>query len=288
MAKTNPNSSRVVEQYLEEINREHLLEPDEEIELAKRIKQGDQQAFNKLIRANLRFVVSVAKKYQNQGLSLEDLISEGNVGLIRAAVRFDETRGFKFISYAVWWIRQAILEAISQKTRKVRLPMNQVDNVMKMRKTKDQLQKKYGREPSDEEVAEAMNATREGIKEARKAAEREKSVDAARDEDGEMTLLNVLPSETADQPDESFDFESLHYELESALKQLSEKEADIIRMYYGIDQDYPMTLGKIGEKYNLTRERIRQIKAQGLKKLRNSGITQELRKYLGAELHAKK
>jgi len=278
------NSSRVLEQYLDEIHTENLLKPDEEIELAKRIKEGDQEALNKLVQSNLRFVVSVAKKYQNQGMSLEDLISEGNVGLIRAAVRFDETRGFKFISYAVWWIRQAILEAISQKTRKVRLPMNQIDNVMKMRKTRDQLQKEYGREPSDEEIAKAMDATSDEITEARKAAEREQSVDAARDEDGEMTLLNILPAENSDQPEESFDFESLHYELENALNHLSTKEADIIRMYFGIGQDYPMTLGKIGEKYDLTRERIRQIKAQGLKKLRNLDITGELRKYLGEDV----
>jgi len=284
MIAHNPNTSRVLEQYLEEINRENLLEPEEEIVLAKRLKEGDHEAFNKLVRSNLRFVVSVAKKYQNQGMSLEDLISEGNVGLIRAAVRFDETRGFKFISYAVWWIRQAILEAISQKTRKVRLPMNQVDNVMKMRKTAEALQKEYGREPSDAEIAEAMDSTAEDIARTRRAGEREQSMDAPQNEDGDMTLLNILESEDAEQPEEMFDQESLHYDIERALNQLSQKEADIIRMYFGINQDYPMTLGKIGEKYNLTRERIRQIKAQGLRKLQDQGAVEELRKYLGQEL----
>jgi len=284
MVAHNPNTSRVLEQYLEEINRENLLEPEEEIALAKRIKEGDHDAFNKLVRSNLRFVVSVAKKYQNQGMSLEDLISEGNVGLIRAAVRFDETRGFKFISYAVWWIRQAILEAISQKTRKVRLPMNQVDNVMKMRKTAEALQKEFGREPSDAEIAEAMDSTAEEIARTRRTGEREQSMDAPQNEDGDMTLLNILEAEDAERPEESFDQESLHYDIERALGQLSDKEADIIRMYFGINQEYPMTLGKIGEKYDLTRERIRQIKAQGLRKLQEQGAIEELRKYLGQEM----
>ncbi len=279
MNKMPGRANRVLQRYLEEINRENLLEPEEEIRLAKRAKEGDREALNTLVRSNLRFVVSVAKKYQNRGLSLEDLISEGNIGLIRAAFRFDETRGFKFISYAVWWIQQAILEAISQKSRTVRLPMNRVSEIIKMRKTSERLHKKYGRDPTDEEIADAMNTERDAISNARMVAKREKSVDEPQGDDN-MTLLKVLSSNEVNKPDSIFDDPSLRYEIDEALNTLSPKEADIIRLYYGIGEDYPQTLGKIGQKYNLTRERIRQIKAEGLKKLQNPKILNRLRQYL--------
>lgn len=279
MKKMPGRANRVLQRYLEEISRENLLEPAEEIQLAKRAKEGDREALNTLVRSNLRFVVSVAKKYQNRGLSLEDLISEGNIGLIRAAFRFDETRGFKFISYAVWWIQQAILEAVSQKSRTVRLPMNRVSEIIRMRKTSDQLHQKFGREPTDEEIAEAMDTERDAISNARVVARREKSVDEPHGDDN-MTLLKVLSSNETNKPDSIFDDPSLRYEIEQALNTLSSKEADIIRLYYGIGEDYPQTLGKIGQKYNLTRERIRQIKAEGLKKLQNPKILNRLRQYL--------
>ncbi|HKJ66793.1 MAG TPA: RNA polymerase sigma factor RpoD/SigA [bacterium] len=279
MNKMPGRANRVLQKYLEEINTEDLLAPSEEIQLAKLAKEGDREALNTLVRSNLRFVVSVAKKYQNRGLTLEDLISEGNVGLIRAAFRFDETRGFKFISYAVWWIQQAILEAISQKSRTVRLPMNRVSEIIKVRKTSEELHRKFGREPSDEEIAEAMDTERDAIAKARKVARREKSMDEPHGDEN-MTLLNVLPSNETNEPDSIFDDPSLRYEIERALKTLSPKEADIIRLYYGIGEEYPQTLGKIGQKYNLTRERIRQIKAEGLKKLQNPTILKRLRQYL--------
>ncbi|HKJ69434.1 MAG TPA: RNA polymerase sigma factor RpoD/SigA [bacterium] len=274
------NENRILQRYLEEIQREELLDPEEEIELARRISRGDRQALNRLLKSNLRFVVSVAKKYQNQGLSLEDLIAEGNVGLIKAAIRFDETRGFKFISYAVWWIRQAILEAISQKSRMVRLPMNRVDDVVRMQRTAQVLQQEYDREPTLEEVAEAMDASRSAIREARIAAKRELSVDEPRTNTGDTNLLNILTSRNNPIPDDALYNESLQLEIKRALEMLDTREAEIIRLYYGIDTACPMTLGKIGQKYNLTRERIRQIKATGLQKLRRSRIAGHLRQYL--------
>ncbi len=284
MASTqHRDTNRVLQRYLEEIQREELLDPEEEIELARRISQGDRIALDRLLKSNLRFVVSVAKKYQNQGLSLEDLIAEGNVGLIKAAIRFDETRGFKFISYAVWWIRQSILEAISQKSRMVRLPMNRVDDVVKLRKKTQELQKEYEREPTIEEIAVAMESSRSAIAEARAAAEREVSVDAPRMKDDDMNLLHILPSEDQPKPEDGLYSESLRLEIEQALDLLTEREAEIIRLYYGLGADYPMTLGKIGERYNLTRERIRQIKSSGLNKLRRSKISEMLRRYLGEE-----
>ncbi|HKJ69233.1 MAG TPA: RNA polymerase sigma factor RpoD/SigA [bacterium] len=274
-------SSRVLDQYFEEISKERLLKPEEEIKLTLRARENDQQALDKLLRSNLRFVVSVAKKYQNHGLSLEDLISEGNIGLIKAAKRFDETRGFKFISYAVWWIRQSILQAISQQSRLVRLPLNKVDALTKMRKIYQELEKEYDREPTTEEVAEAMEVTKSEIEETIMAAGREISVDVPHGDDDEASLLEILPETDGVNPEDELKEESLHHEIERALSSLEDREADIIRLYFGIDTDQPKTLEQIGQEYNLTRERIRQIKEKALRKLRHASRTKILKKYLG-------
>lgn len=283
MAITNQDKqgSRSLDQYFEEISKESLLTPEEEIALTSRARDGDQDALDKLLKGNLRFVVSVAKKYQNYGLSLEDLISEGNLGLIKAAKRFDETRGFKFISYAVWWIRQSILQAISQQSRMVRLPLNKVDVVTKMRKIYQELEKEYDREPTTAEVAEAMELTKDEIEETIIAAERTISVDAPRGEDADSSLLEVLEETNQEDPQDDLNDESLHHEVERALATLNSREAEIIRLYFGINYDQALTLEQIGNKYDLTRERIRQIKEKALRKLRHASRTKILKKYLG-------
>ena len=274
-------SSRALDQYFDEIGKEDLLSPQEEITLTKLAREGNQEALDKLLKSNLRFVVSVAKKYQNHGLSLEDLISEGNVGLIKAAKRFDETRGFKFISYAVWWIRQSILQAISQQSRLVRLPLNKVDAVTKMRKIYQELEREYDREPTIEEIAEAMELTKDEIEETIMAAEREISVDAPRGKDDESSLLEILPEMNTEDPGDELNDESLHHELERALSTLDHREAEILRLYFGINCDQARTLEQIGQEYDLTRERIRQIKEKALQKLRHASRTKILKKYLG-------
>jgi len=273
--------SRTLDQYFEEIGREVLLSPEEEIELTRLSRDGDQDALDRLLRSNLRFVVSVAKKYQNYGLSLEDLISEGNIGLIKAAKRFDETRGFKFISYAVWWIRQSILQAISQKSRLVRLPLNKVDMVTRMRKIYQELEKEFDREPTPEEVAEAMETTRDEIIEALQVAERELSMDVTRGEEDDTSLLELLPETGTKQPDTELHDLSLHQEVVDVLETLDRRESEILRRYFGIGYDQAMTLEQIGHEYDLTRERIRQIKEKALKKLRHASRTRFLKKYLG-------
>jgi len=270
-----------LDQYFEEISKEQLLAPKEEIELTVRARQDDQEALDKLLRSNLRFVVSVAKKYQNHGLSLEDLISEGNIGLIKAAKRFDETRGFKFISYAVWWIRQSILQAISQQSRLVRLPLNKVDALTKMHKIYQELEKEFDREPTTQEIAEAMELTKSEIEETMMAAGREISVDVPRGENDDSSLLEILPEEDGVNPEDELKEESLHHEIERALSSLDKREAEIIRLYFGIATDQPKTLEQIGQEYNLTRERIRQIKEKALRKLRHASRTKFLKKYLG-------
>ncbi len=281
MARTYNNyKSKNLEIYFEEINRVDLLDAEDEISLTKRAKAGDQQAFDTLVTSNLRFVVSVAKKYRNQGLSLEDLISEGNVGLIKAVHRFDETRGFKFISYAVWWIRQSILEAISQKSRTVRLPMNVVDEVVKMKKVKEQFEQEHDREPTKEEIAEVTEMDGDAIEDAIQASKHELSMEAPTKDDENNTLLHKIPHNETAKPEESMSEESLHSELNEALQLLSEREKEIVKLYYGIGYEYPMTLGKIGNQFNLTRERIRQIKAVALNKLKNPAVLQELKKYI--------
>lgn len=283
MANTTKDKqgSRSLDQYFEEISKEELLEPHEEIELTAAAREGDQDALDRLLKGNLRFVVSVAKKYQNYGLSLEDLISEGNLGLIKAAKRFDETRGFKFISYAVWWIRQSILQAISQQSRMVRLPLNKVDAVTKMRKIYQELEKEFDREPTTEEVAEAMELTKDEIEETIIAAERTISVDAPRGEEDDSNLLEILEETSHGDPQDDLNDESLHHEVERALATLTTREAEIIRLYFGIDREQALTLEQIGNKYDLTRERIRQIKEKALRKLRHASRTKILKKYLG-------
>ncbi|MBD3274166.1 MAG: sigma-70 family RNA polymerase sigma factor [Candidatus Marinimicrobia bacterium] len=274
-------SSRVLDQYFEEIGKETLLSPEEEITLTRNARNGDRESLERLLKANLRFVVSIAKKYQNHGISLEDLISEGNIGLIKAAKRFDETRGFKFISYAVWWIRQSILQAISQQSRLVRLPLNKVDVVTKMRKIYQELEKEYDREPTTAEIAEAMELSKDEIEDTIMAAAKELSMDGITGDEDEASLLDVLPATNVIDPEDSLDEESLHMEVEGALSVLSKREADIIRSYFGLDSEQAMTLEQIGDEYNLTRERIRQIKEKALSKLRHTSRTRILKKYLG-------
>jgi RNA polymerase primary sigma factor len=278
--KLSKFKSENLEIYFEEINKVDLLEPDEEIDLAQRAKQGDQEAFDKLVTSNLRFVVSVAKKYRNQGLSLEDLISEGNIGLIKAVHRFDETRGFKFISYAVWWIRQSILEAISQKSRTVRLPMNVVDEVVRMKKVKEKFEQEHDREPTKEELAEVTEMNNDAIEDAIQASKHELSMDAPTKDDENNTLLKKLPHDKVDNPEETMREESLHRELQTAMTMLNDREREILELYYGISSPYPMTLGKIGARFDLTRERIRQIKAAALNKLKHPQLLKELKKYI--------
>ena len=274
-------SSRVLDQYFEEIGKETLLSPEEEIALTRNARNGDRESLERLLKANLRFVVSIAKKYQNHGISLEDLISEGNIGLIKAAKRFDETRGFKFISYAVWWIRQSILQAISQQSRLVRLPLNKVDVVTKMRKIYQELEKEFDREPTTAEIAEAMELSKSEIEDTIMAAAKELSMDGISGDEDEASLLDVLPSTNVIDPEDSLNEESLHMEVEGALSVLSKREADIIRSYFGLDSEQAMTLEQIGDEYNLTRERIRQIKEKALSKLRHTSRTRILKKYLG-------
>jgi len=274
-------SNRVLDQYFEEIGKESLLEPEEEISLTLQAREGNQEALDKLLLSNLRFVVSVAKKYQNHGLSLEDLISEGNIGLIKAAKRFDETRGFKFISYAVWWIRQSILQAISQQSRLVRLPLNKIDAVTKMRKIYQDLEKEYDREPTTAEVAEVMEMSKSEIEQTIIAAGRELSMDVPRGEEDDSSLLEILAEPDAINPEDVLKEESLHHEIERALSSLDDREAEILRLYFGIDIEQPRTLEQIGQEFNLTRERIRQIKEKALRKLRHTSQTKLLKKYLG-------
>jgi RNA polymerase primary sigma factor len=264
-----PRQQRMLDQYLQEIGQIDLLDAEEEVELARRIKEGDEEALHKLIRSNLRFVVSVAKKYQGQGLSLADLINEGNYGLIKAAKRFDETRGFKFISYAVWWIRQAILQALAEQSRVVRLPLNRIGTISKIRKKTSKLAQEHEREPNLEELAEELDVDIEKIREARKHTSRHLSMDAPFTEDDDNSLLDILPSETSKDPDKDMMDESLKVDIEYALATLTEREAEITRLYFGIGREHSLTLEKIGNRFDLTRERVRQIKEKALRKLRN-------------------
>ncbi len=276
---TNRESASL-DKYLQEISKYDLISVDEEVELARRIKKGDKEAMEKLIRANLRFVVSVAKQYQNQGLSLPDLINEGNLGLIKAAEKFDETRGFKFISYAVWWIRQSIMQAINEQSRIVRLPLNQVSSLTKYKKAIQDFEQKYHRKPTEEELAELLETTEEKIKKTASASGKAISVDAPFVEDEDNTLLDVLVNEDAERADEKLMKESLRIEIERALATLTERERDIIKLSFGIGTE-PISLEEIGERYNLTRERVRQIREKALKKLRNTSRSKILKAFLG-------
>ncbi|HCR48024.1 MAG TPA: RNA polymerase subunit sigma [Bacteroidetes bacterium] len=276
-----PRQQRMLDQYLQEIGQIPLLSPEKEVELARRIKEGDRKALHELTRANLRFVVSVAKKYQGQGLSLADLINEGNYGLIKAAQRFDETRGFKFISYAVWWIRQAILQALAEQSRVVRLPLNRIGTISKIRKTSAKLAQIHERAPNFEELAMELGVDVEKIREAMQHTGRHLSMDAPFNDDDENSLLDVLPHEDSLSPDETLMDESLKIDIERALSMLPPREAEITRLYFGIGREHPLTLEEIGQRFNLTRERVRQIKEKALRKLRQKHRREELQMHIG-------
>lgn len=272
--------SAVLDKYLQEIGHEDLISIEEEIELAQRIKKGDRKALEKLTKANLRFVVSVAKQYQNQGLSLPDLINEGNLGLIKAAEKFDETRGFKFISYAVWWIRQSILQAIAEQSRIVRLPLNQVGSVNKINRILNKFEQEHERRPNVDEIADQIDLPEDKIVEAMKVNGKHISVDAPIMEGADSSLLDVLPNTESPMADNELVMESLREEVASALNVLNERERNIIECFYGINQR-EMTLEEIGDKFGLTRERVRQIKEKALRRLRQNTKSKQLKAYLG-------
>jgi RNA polymerase primary sigma factor len=274
--------SQSLEKYLQEIGKVELVSPEEEVKLATLIKQGDQQALDRLTKANLRFVVSVAKQYQNQGLSLPDLINEGNVGLIKAAQRFDETRGFKFISYAVWWIRQSILQALAEQSRIVRLPLNKVGLTNRIQKAFSLLEQEYEREPTAEELAEVLQMDLEEVSATLSISSRHVSMDTPLTEGEENTLLDVLENPNAEKTDGELDHkESLKTEIDRSLKTLTERQKEVICFFFGIGVDHPMSLEDIGERFNLTRERVRQIKDKAITKLRATNRCKLLRTYLG-------
>ena len=273
--------SQSLDKYLQEIGRVELLVPQEEIDLARRIKKGDQKALEKLTKANLRFVVSVAKQYQNQGLSLGDLINEGNLGLIKAAKRFDETRGFKFISYAVWWIRQSILQALAEQSRIVRLPLNRVGALNKIGKAFSTLEQEFEREPSASELAEELDMSLFEVSDTLKISGRHLSMDAPFAQGEDNRLLDVIQDNRQPTPDFGLLEQSLKDEVKRALATLSEREAQVIKLYFGLDSEHSLTLEEIGEKFNLTRERVRQIKEKAIRRLRHASRSKALRAYLG-------
>ena len=276
---TNRESASL-DKYLQEIGKEELITVEEEVELAQRIKKGDQAALEKLTRANLRFVVSVAKQYQNQGLSLPDLINEGNLGLIKAAEKFDETRGFKFISYAVWWIRQSILQALAEQSRIVRLPLNQVGSLNKINKAFSKFEQENERKPSPEELADALELPADKVADTLRVSGSHISVDAPFVEGEDNSLLDVLINNDSPNADKALMMESLAKEIERALATLTERESDIIRMFFGIGCQ-EMTLEEIGERFGLTRERVRQIKEKAIRRLRHTSRSKLLKTYLG-------
>lgn len=276
---TNRESASL-DKYLQEIGKEELITVEEEVELAQRIKKGDQAALEKLTRANLRFVVSVAKQYQNQGLSLPDLINEGNLGLIKAAEKFDETRGFKFISYAVWWIRQSILQALAEQSRIVRLPLNQVGSLNKINKAFSRFEQEFERKPSHEELAEVLDIPKEKVADTMRVSGRHVSVDAPFVDGEENSLLDVLINNDSPNADKTLLNESLSREIGRALATLTERERDIIRLFFGISCQ-EMTLEEIGEQFGLTRERVRQIKEKAIRRLRHTSRSKLLKTYLG-------
>ncbi len=273
--------SQSLDKYLQEIGKVDLITSEVEVELAKRIREGDQMALEKLTKANLRFVVSVAKQYQNNGLSLGDLINEGNLGLIKAAKRFDETRGFKFISYAVWWIRQSIMQALAEQSRIVRLPLNRVGSLNKISKTFSDLEQKFQREPSAEELAEVLQISQEEVTDTMKISGRHVSMDAPFAQGEENNLLDVLTNENDVTPDSALMVDSLRREVQRALATLTQRESDVIAFYFGLNGEAAMTLEEIGEKFNLTRERVRQIKEKATRRLRLNSRSKALKTYLG-------
>ncbi len=270
-----------LERYLQEIGRMELITPEEEVELARRIRAGDQEALNKMVKANLRFVVSVAKQYQHQGLSLSDLIDEGNIGLIKAAQRFDESKGFKFISYAVWWIRQSILQALVEQSRMVRLPLNKVGALSKLNKVMMQFEQEYEREPTIAELAELMNITEKDVCEILKGQGRHLSMDAPIKENEEGTMLDLYADEGGEESDKEVMRESLRDEINHVLKTINKREAQIVACYFGINGEPAMSLDEIGARFNLTRERVRQIKEKAIRRIRKSKSARFLRSYLG-------
>jgi RNA polymerase primary sigma factor len=272
-----------LDKYLQEIGRVDLITAEEEVELARKIKAGDQVALEKLTKANLRFVVSVSKQYQNQGLSLPDLINEGNLGLIKAAQRFDETRGFKFISYAVWWIRQSILQALAEQSRIVRLPLNKIVSINKINKAFARLEQEFERPPTAVELAESLDMTLDEVKQSLKNAGRHVSMDAPLKEGDESssTMYDVLRLGDSPSPDDDLMTESLRKEIERSLRTLTPREADVIRLYFGLNGEHPMTLEEIGERFDLTRERVRQIKEKAIRRLKHTSRSRILKGYLG-------
>lgn len=273
-----------LDKYLQEIGKEELITPEQEVELARKIKEGDQVALDRLTKANLRFVVSVSKQYQNQGLTLPDLINEGNLGLIKAAQRFDETRGFKFISYAVWWIRQSILQALAEQARIVRLPLNKIGNINKINRTFSELEQVHEREPSVDEIAEALDLSIDEVETSLSNNTRAVSMDAPLGDDSDSgTLYDVLGSKDSNRPDQKLMDESLKNEIERALSSLTPREADVLKLYFGIEASVKsnLTLEEIGMKFDLTRERVRQIKEKAIKRLKHSTRSAVLQKYLG-------
>lgn len=273
--------SQSLDKYLQEIGRVDLLTPEQEIDLAVRIRQGDHFALERLTKANLRFVVSVAKQYQNQGLSLGDLINEGNLGLIKAAKRFDETRGFKFISYAVWWIRQSILQALAEQSRIVRLPLNRVGALNKIGKAYSNLEQEFEREPSALELAQELDMDVNEVSDNLKIAGRHISMDAPFAQGEENSLLDVIENDQQPSPDYILMNESLKSEIARALSTLSDREAEVIKLYFGLNKEHSMTLEEIGERFNLTRERVRQIKEKAIRRLRHASRSKNLKSYLG-------
>jgi RNA polymerase primary sigma factor len=270
-----------LEKYLQEIGRVDLITAEEEVQLAQRIKQGDQEALEKLTKANLRFVVSVSKQYQNQGLSLPDLINEGNLGLIKAAQRFDETRGFKFISYAVWWIRQSILQALAEQSRIVRLPLNKIGALNKINKTFNALEQKYERAPSNDEIANKLELDEHDVKETVRNNGRHLSMDAPLTSDDDTNLYDVFKSNSDQTPEKGLMTDSLRTEVRRVLDTLNPREADVLRFYFGLDHAAQLTLEEIGDKFDLTRERVRQIKEKAIRKLKHESKCRNLKPYLG-------
>jgi len=273
--------SKSLDKYLQDISKLPLITADEEVELAQRIREGDQLALDKLTTSNLRFVVSVAKQYQNQGLTLPDLINEGNAGLVKAAKRFDETRGFKFISYAVWWIRQAILQALAEQSRIVRLPLNKIGSINKINKAYSYLEQAHQRPPSADEIAKELDMTISDVKQSMKNSGRHLSMDAPLKEGEDSSLYDVVRSGDSPNPDVSLMKDSLNLEVNRALNTLSQREADVVRLYYGINNEQPMSLEEIGDTFGLTRERVRQIKEKGIRRLRHTSKNKILKTYLG-------
>src|SRR6478752_1734137 len=273
--------SQSLDKYLQEIGKVDLISADAEVELAKRIREGDQAALEKLTKANLRFVVSVAKQYQNNGLTLGDLINEGNLGLIKAATKFDEQRGFKFISYAVWWIRQSIMQALAEQSRIVRLPLNRVGTLNKITKTFSDLEQKFQREPSTDELAEVLEVTTEEVADTLKIGSRHVSINAPFVQGEENGLLDVLENDSEETPDSGLMVDSLRKEVQRSLSTLTSRESDVITLYFGLNGEHAMTLEEIGEKFNLTRERVRQIKEKAIRRLRHTSRSKALKPYLG-------